>query len=146
MKTGEQIVSQLMTPFGRRWQDRRCIKALLLFLPFSMTRSVRYAKFQENTLVIALDSSASKMEFYQKRSVIKAIFKKLKEQSASCKDREIDDFRFFILPPEPKPMPETEPFFYELSSGEFENRATNKEIYKMIEEIREIIKRRKKRS
>lgn len=143
MKTGEQIISQVMTPFGKRWQDRRCIKTLLHFLPRSMTYGIHYAKFQENILVIALNNSALMAEFYQKRSVIKDMFKKLKAESKICADREIVDFKFLLQQQYIEPIKD-KPIFYELSSGNFQNRATKKEIYCAIEEIRAVIKRRTK--
>lgn len=145
MKNSEEIISQIMTPFGSRWQDRRCIKTLFHFLPSSMTRAVRYAKFQENTLVIALESSALRAEFYQKRSVIKAIFDKVRSETEICKDKELNEFRFVLLPPLAKPAIE-KPFFYELSSGEFTNRSKDEAVYNIIEEIRAVIKKRRKKA
>lgn len=144
MKSSETIVSQVFVPFGAKWQERRCVKNLLHFLPQSLSRGVRYAKFQNSILIVAVESASIRAEFYQKKAVIKAIFERLKQTSKICADQRIDDFKIITLPPKIiYEEPQKPTFDYELSTGEFKNPAQNDKIHKKIEEIKALIREKR---
>ncbi|MGE4295723.1 MAG: hypothetical protein AB7E49_08480 [Campylobacterales bacterium] len=142
MKTGDKIISHLFGPSNQKWQETRCIRVLLGLLPPVLSRGVRYAKFQNDVLIIALESHSLKAEFYHKRPVLKSLFNKLQSETKICAGYEIKDFKLIVSPP-----PETnEPIpvvirFAERAEGLFENRAENPAIYEAIERIRKSIQK-----
>ena len=137
MREAKTIVNHTMTPFGKRWQETRCLRVLLGLLPPILTRGVRYARFQGQTLLIALESHSIKAEFYHKRPVIMSLFKKLQSQGEICADYELKSFRLVVSPPVDNPLsPRLIIRFKERALGQFENRAQNPSVHEQMERIR----------
>ena len=142
MKNGETIISHLFNPSNQKWQETRCLRVLLALLPPILRQGVRYAKFQNDILIIALESHSLKAEFYHKRPVLKSLFSKLKTETNLCSGYEIRDFKLVVSPPpehrEPLPVILR---FAERAEGLFENEATTPQIREAIERIRQGIQK-----
>ncbi len=127
-----------MKPFGKRWQETRCLRVLWSFLPPVLARGIRYARFQGTTLLIALESHSLKAEFYHKRPVILSLFKKLQNESRICEGYTLKSFRLIVSPP---PIlwqtPSIRIRFKERAVGRFRNHAKNPAIHEQMERIRQ---------
>jgi hypothetical protein len=129
-----------MKPFGKRWQETRCLRVLWSFLPPVLARGIRYARFQDSTLLIALESHSLKAEFYHKRPVILSLFKKLQSEGSICSGYTLKSFRLIVSPPPVVWRPVSLRIrFKERALGRFENCAKNSGVHEQMERIRQAV-------
>jgi hypothetical protein len=117
-------------------------KKLLALLPPRYQSMVKFMYNKNNTLFFVLKHPGFKMEFNYKMTLIKGLLKRLIEEDESCKCIDADELKFFITNKPPQDILEikTEYIYEERSNGGFTNKASDKKLNLLFEEIREIIK------
>ncbi|MDD6055084.1 MAG: hypothetical protein SOW25_07875 [Helicobacter sp.] len=104
---------------------------------------ILFGYVREKTLFLALKHPAFKQEFYHKKKLIESCLKQFQEEKELLLEVEkivhfvsYTKYQQHIDEVAKKEIPQT---YGELSRGEFKNLATSKEVYRVFEEIREII-------
>ncbi len=145
MKKVSQIISHLKTkPYLKNLQHVDCFNQLLSLLPKSLRDNTRFLYHKNDTLFFVLNHPGIKMEFNYKSNLIKSILKKLIEINPKCIFMQSSQIKAFVT--NKKELIEIDDskqkklVYKERASGDFENRAKDKNLRKIIEEIRFAIK------
>lgn len=145
MKSAKDIVYHLFVnlPNNKIIEKKFCFMHLKTFLPKSFQDHILFIYDKGNTLFFVFDNHIVASEFNYKIIEIKAILKNFKEKFEAC--RHITQIKSFVSY---KTMVNNNPsssetFYKEPSNGDFKNSATDSDVKKIFEEIREIIKRAK---
>jgi hypothetical protein len=142
MKHVSHIISHIkQQPSFKKIEQIASYKKLLALLPPKYTDMVKFMYNKNNTLFFVLKHPGFKMEFNYKMITIKGLLKKLIEYDESCKCIDADELKFFVTNKPPQDIAEVE-FKYvyeERSNGDFTNKAHDKKLNLLFEEIRELI-------
>ena len=136
MKKINEILSHLKNnPEFRRINTSILIKKFIDVLPVKLKKGIKFGYVKNQTLFFVLTHPVYKMEFEYNKALIKSLLKEFKIAN-------IEDVSFFVTNViEKKEKEEVETvLFKERSYGIFENKATDENIFKRFEKIREIIK------
>ena len=136
MKKINEILSHLKNnPEFRKINTSILIKKFIDVLPVKLKKGIKFGYVKNQTLFFVLTHPVYKMEFEYNKALIKSLLKDFKIAN-------IEDVSFFVTNViEKKGKEEVETvFFKERSYGIFENKATDENIFKRFEKIREIIK------
>ncbi len=149
MKKANFIINHLSgNPSLYKLEKIKSYKKLLKLLPLNFQRGVRFMYNKNDTLFFVFEHQGFLMEFNNlernneyKKSFIKSLLKELIKHDKTCSCIDAEHIRAFVtnkMPIKP-PSSDTLPIYEERSRGEFENKAKNKKIHQLFEEIREII-------
>ena len=136
MKKINEILSHLKNnPEFRKINTSILIKKFIDVLPVKLKKGIKFGYVKNQTLFFVLTHPVYKMEFEYNKALIKSLLKEFKIAN-------IEDVSFFVTNViEKKEKEEVETvLFKERSYGIFENKATDENIFKRFEKIREIIK------
>ena len=136
MKKINEILSHLKNnPEFRKINASILIKKFIDVLPVKLKKGIKFGYVKNQTLFFVLTHPVYKMEFEYNKALIKSLLKEFKIAN-------IEDVSFFVTNViEKKEKEEVETvLFKERSYGIFENKATDENIFKRFEKIREIIK------
>ena len=136
MKKINEILSHLKNnPEFRKINTSILIKKFIDVLPVKLKKGIKFGYVKNQTLFFVLTHPVYKMEFEYNKALIKSLLKDFKIAN-------IEDVSFFVTNViEKKEKEEVETvFFKERSYGILENKATDENIFKRFEKIREIIK------
>ena len=136
MKKINEILSHLKNnPEFRKINTSILIKKFIDVLPVKLKKGIKFGYVKNQTLFFVLTHPVYKMEFEYNKALIKSLLKDFKIAN-------IEDVSFFVTNViEKKEKQEIETIlFKERSYGIFENKATDENIFKRFEKIREIIK------
>lgn len=112
------------------------------FLPKNFQEHIAFIYDKGDTLFFVFDNHLLASEFYYKATEIKAILKNFKEKFGPCSHiNHIKSFVSHKAMAKIDILSSSETFYKEPSNGDFKNNATDLDIKKRFEEIREIIKR-----
>ncbi len=148
MKKANYIISHLKTkPYLKNLQHIDCHNRLLALLPRNISNNTKFLYQKNDTLFFVLNHPGIKMEFNYKSNLIKSILKKLIDTNPECNFMESKQIKAFVSNKIRENKTESlgkKPRRYrEQSNGNFKNMAKNREISKIIEEIRKTINRQK---
>ncbi len=139
MKKSNEIIAHLLEPFKDKIKIHRCLKKIISLMPPKYKKFITSIQYKGNLLYLKVSHPAIKQELMLKREEIFSIIKIMHNHNI-CK--EINPQKLFIdykyIPPQ-KPPKEIK--FYIKTANNFENKAKNKEIRKIFEEIKEILKK-----
>ncbi|MDR2790550.1 MAG: DUF721 domain-containing protein [Campylobacteraceae bacterium] len=119
-------------------------RKLLTLLPPRYQSMVKFMYNKNNTLFFVLKHPAFKTEFNYKTTLIKGLLKKLVKLDESCKCIDAEELKFFVtnkMEQDAAVEIKSEYIYEERSNGDFVNKACNKKLNLLFEEIREIIKK-----
>ena len=136
MKKINEILSHLKNnPEFRKINTSSLIAKFIDVLPVKLKKGIKFGYVKNQTLFFVLTHPVYKMEFEYNKALIKSLLKEFKIAN-------IEDVSFFVTNViEKKEKEEVETvLFKERSYGIFENKATDENIFKRFEKIREIIK------
>jgi hypothetical protein len=144
MKHISYIISHIkQQPSLKKLEQIASYKKLLALLPPRYEGMVKFMYNKNNTLFFVLKHPGFKMEFNYKTTLIKGLLKELVKQDESCKCIDADELKFFITnkPPQDNKQPFKAEYVYkERSNGSFINKARDKKLGLLFEQIREIVK------
>ena len=148
MKKANYIISHLKTkPYLKNLQHIDCYNQLLALLPKNISNNTKFLYQKNDILFFVLNHPGIKMEFNYKSNLIKSILKKLIDVHPECNFMKSKEIKAFISNKTTENRADSfkkRPLRYnEQSNGDFINMAKNREISKIIEEIRKTISRQK---
>lgn len=122
----------LKTEF-RRLNTNTKINRLINAIPLNISRGIKFGYIRNDTLFLVLTHPVFKSEFMYNKPIIKSISKEvgIEVKDINCFVTNIIDKKEIIKEIE---------LYKERSYGIFENKASNEEIFKAFERIRETIK------
>ncbi len=144
MKKANQIISHLKSqPYLKNLKQLDCYNEMLLLLPKSLSKHVRFIYHKNDTLFFVLEHPSIKMEFNYKRNLIKSILNKFVEFHPECSFMANKEIKAFVTN-KPKQnyynfLTDRKVLYKERSSAKFKNFAEDKELKKLFEAIRETI-------
>lgn len=149
MKQAKFIITHLKsTPNMKNLQKMQSYKKLLLFLPKSLKDGICFMYNKNNTLFFVLKHQLYLMEFKSiqrsskyKQNYIKTKLKELISIDSTCKCIDAETIKAFVTNKSQMEniVSNSLPIYVEKSDAKFTNRAKNRKIYRLFEEIREII-------
>lgn len=146
MKNIKEILNHLPVPYNNKIKIQRCLKILISTLPKTQQKYILYTYLKGETLYIVTKHQAINFELYQKLSDIKTALSLIQKNLKKCNSIKISSLKAYTTYTKPrKTIQKIENFTLRKElKGNFENLAKNKKIYKVFEEIREIIKNKSK--
>ena len=143
MKNSAQVLAHIVhQPHYKKLVQHQCIDAVQALFPPHLQTMVNFAYVKHKVLYFVLSHPGAKQEFDIIISSIKTPLKLY--PPATCEGLVFDDIRAYVshkpLPKESSFKRETEPFYEEQSSGDFENHVEDETLHSIIEKIRSSIK------
>ncbi len=149
MKKASFIIDHISSiPSFGKLQQAQSYKKLLKLLPLNFQRGVRFMYNKNDTLFFVFEHQGFMQEFYNlerkneyKQSFIKSLLKKLIEYDDTCKCIDAENIKAFVTnKPKPSLMQEDSlPYFAEKAEAKFANKAKDKKLHQLFEDIRQII-------
>lgn len=140
MKNAQQIVTHTLKPFSKRMESLKCISLMLSFLPKNLQDAVTYYYVRNEILYIYVTSSAFKMEFTYKASILKSLLGTIKKNSRTCSDFNFKSVKVYVKQDVKQRHRNLILVYRERAVGDFENIAKNSLVREKLEEIRSVIK------
>ncbi len=145
MQSSKEIISNLTSkPYMKKISFHKCFNKLKSLLPPYMQKHILFIYTKNDIMFFVLNHPGMKMEFNYKASLLKSLIKKLSTLDKNCEHlKNIKEVRNFVSDKASasSPLATTTLSYKERAKGEFVNLAKDKEIKKLIEEIRELIKK-----
>ncbi len=147
MQNSKEIIEKIVSkPSMRKIASHQCFNKLKSLLPKHMAKYILFIYIKHDTLFFVLNHPGMKMEFYYKNSLLKSLVKNLSNLDTKCEHlKNIKKIKSFVSNRAEidKKTPSFVGIYKERATGEFENLAKNEEIRKIIEEIKEIIRKKR---
>lgn len=150
MKNSKQIISHLLQlPTFKPLRDYRELLEFETCFPSSWRNMIELRYVRNNIIHFALKHNAFKKEFDYNITMIKGMLKVF--QTETFKLADVTDIKYFISykrkkradwalrAQKQKEQSEAGQFYYEHAQGDFKNLATDPDVHKAFEEIRQII-------
>ena len=148
MKNIKEILKHLQLPYNDKIKVQRCLNLLIKGFPIHLKNNINYTYLKGETIYFSTKHPAINFELYQKLNDIKLMLKFIQQKMNKCNSIKITSIKCFTQYQVKKQTQKNEnediKFYLKNPNGDFENRATNKIIFEKFEEIRKIIKNRKK--
>jgi hypothetical protein len=140
MKNVKEILTHIKySPEFKKINTQSVLLKLIDLLPFNIKKGVAFAYTKNQTLFFVVTHPVYKMEFKYNETLIRDLLKKLQianiekiECFVTNRKTKKDDFEYEKIEIEK---------LKERSHGIFDNNIEDKELYKLFEEIREVIKK-----
>jgi hypothetical protein len=140
MKNAKNILNHMFT--NPKVNSFRCLNILKSLLPNRLTDFISYMYKKQSTIYIVINQYNMKMEFEYKKNLIQTLANDLATLNPKCSDLKDNKIKINILPKKLQKSEVKYTFSYkERAKGEFKNILTNQEHYKIIEKIRQNIKK-----
>ena len=140
MKTAKSIIEHLKRhPRNIKVLEIACYEKLKSMLPMHLKSAILFIYKKNQTLYFVLNHPGMKMEFNYKHTLIKNLLNKLKDFDENCKDVEITEIKSFVsnkIPPKKSTKAPIQRYFVEKATGCFDNRAKNRELKMLFEDIK----------
>ncbi len=146
MKRVNEILKSTHQPYLKNIIKYRCFNKILMLLPPRFQKAIAFFYIKNNILFGALKHPGFKMELNYNKDLVKALLKEIAKIDSDCKElfQSIKKIEFFVskvhIPKNISLNEQTIPFYKELSKGEFEIKAKDKDLAKIFEKIKKAIK------
>ena len=145
MKKASEIVSHIINqPQFRYLKKHECFKRYISLLPAKWQNAVAFMYIKDNTMFIATNHPAFKMELNYNKDLLKSILSMLKERDEKCTQlANVNNVVIFnskhnsII--KKKNIEDTVPYYDEMAFGEFIIESEDRELREAFEKIRESI-------
>jgi len=148
MKNGKKIISTLISRFQLYpLIKHKCYQKFIHLLPPRFQQAIAFVYIENETLFVALSHPGYKMELNYNQDLFKSLLRTFTQNDPECKEYHAKRVIFFNSKyHQPKQTPtDTVPYYYELSTGEFQTDIQNSEIKEQFEQIKELIIQNSKR-
>lgn len=142
MKHGAELFKHISVASNKKVEFFSCISKLKRLLPPYLAAGVKSAYIKNDTLFFLLENKTLEFEANYKLNSLTAILKEFCAMTPECKGVVFSKIKAYSKPSLPKPELKTTFLEKERSDGKFENKCTNAELRKRLEEIRELIVKR----
>jgi hypothetical protein len=141
MKNINEILKHLPIPY-EKIKIHKCLKAITKGLPSKYNKYILYIYLKGETIYFVTTHQAINFELYQKLGDIKMMLKLIQLKMNRCKSIKINSLKAYTsyTKKSTQIITPNKLEFYKKPTGDFENLAKNKNIYKRFEKIRKIIK------
>jgi hypothetical protein len=145
MKKVSEILSHIRNqPQFRYLKKQECFSRYISLLPMKWQKAISFVYIRNNTLFIAINHPAFKMELNYNKDLLTSILRDLKTYVIECKELQASDIVIFVSRYNKKKSKEadeeTVPYYYEASSGDFKIEANSSDIAEKFKEIQKSIK------
>ncbi|NPA50391.1 MAG: hypothetical protein GXO02_02025 [Epsilonproteobacteria bacterium] len=128
----------------------RCFNRFIKLLPAPYQKAIAFIYTKDNKLFIALSHPGYKMEFNYNKELLKNLLTQISLLDKRCNEifKGINDIVIFISKLSynlSETKEETIPYYFEKSKGEFKIELKDKDLAKILEEIKGLIKKNGKR-
>jgi hypothetical protein len=144
MKNIKEILNHLPIPYDKI-KIQKCLQTITKGLPQRYQKYILYMYLKGETLYFVTKHQAINFELYQKLNDIKSMLRLIQTKMNRCKSINISSIKAYTSYTKketPKKIDNIK--FYIQAKGDFKNLAKNEKIHKAFEEIREIIKNKRR--
>jgi hypothetical protein len=144
MKKASEIVSHIINqPQFRYLKKHECFKRYISLLPAKWQNAVAFMYIKNNTMFIATNHPAFKMELNYNKDLLTSILMQLKRYSNECNSLEADniiifDSKYTNIAKEKKPI-DTVPYYHENAKGVFDIKSDEPTLKEKFEQIKHTI-------
>jgi hypothetical protein len=146
MKKASEIVSHIINqPQFRYLKKHECFKRYISLLPAKWQNAVAFMYIKDNTMFIATNHPAFKMELNYNKDLLTSILMQLKKYSKDCNSLEansiiIFDSKYHSIEKKTSKV-DTHPCYHESAKGLFEINTQEPKLKEKFENIKKSIKK-----